>query len=80
MNSDDKRVEVRLTETKRLLNDICDYLVPLLPLANSHTVNFFSHDHWRTKIPANLKADLAKIADDSDAPTLMDLYFSLQTL
>lgn len=59
-----------------LLNNVCDFLLPFLSIVNCHTVHFFSHRHWESKIPLHLRTELEEIAQD-EGRTLMRHYFSL---
>ena len=67
----------RERELKSLLSAICDFLTPLLPVANGHMVNFFSQGYWTVNVPLTLRNDLNSVAESS---SLLDLYFSMDAL
>lgn len=47
-----------MSKIRHHLDSIITFLNPLLPLANCHMVEFFTHNHWDNLIPRNLKSSL----------------------
>lgn len=43
--------------TKVILKTLLEYLTPLLPLANSHTVDFIVRDVWNELVPENIRSE-----------------------
>ncbi|KAL1122980.1 hypothetical protein AAG570_003304 [Ranatra chinensis] len=41
------------------LEEIISYAVKVLPLANAHIVNFFTHDLWEVYLPSSIRTELA---------------------
>ena len=44
--------------TEAILESVLEYLIPLLSLANSHTVDFIVHDAWTKLVPENIKSEV----------------------
>lgn len=40
------------------LEEVIVYLKPYLPIANSHVVNFITHNFWETIIPSNIREEI----------------------
>lgn len=40
------------------LEEVIVYLKPYLPIANSHIVNFITHNFWETVIPCNIREEI----------------------
>lgn len=49
-----------MESTKATLETILEYLTPLLPLANSHTVDFIVGDAWTKLVPENIQTEVQK--------------------
>lgn len=53
-----------MEKLKKTVDQVAAYLVPLLPLANSHTVDFIVDDVWPKVIPPNIKHEVEQFGLD----------------
>lgn len=62
-----------MLELRGSLTNITQYLKPLLPLANAHTVDFIVEHLWTTKIPSEIRRE----AECIGIPEVIDQLWSL---
>ncbi|KAL0878738.1 hypothetical protein ABMA27_003786 [Loxostege sticticalis] len=57
-SEEESKLHETMSKIRHHLDSIITFLNPLLPLANCHMVEFFTHNHWDNLIPRNLKSSL----------------------
>lgn len=50
-----------MESTIQKLSEMVEYIKPLLPLANSHMVNFLTHKHFENSLPQDVKLEITRM-------------------